>query len=84
MATVILTVDAKKQFAGLPQAVRERVAKILARLEKWPNVSGVKRLTGSLAGCFRIRTGDYRMRFRISGELITVDKIGHRKDVYED
>jgi mRNA-degrading endonuclease RelE of RelBE toxin-antitoxin system len=37
-----------------------------------------------LAGWYRIRTGDYRLRFRIEGETIVIDKIGHRKDVYDE
>ncbi len=31
-----------------------------------------------------MRIGDYRMRFRVQGNRVIVDKIGHRKDVYED
>jgi mRNA-degrading endonuclease RelE of RelBE toxin-antitoxin system len=60
------------------------VQKLLARLEKWPDVRGVKALSGNLAGWFRLRTGDYRVRFRVEGELVIVGKIGHRKDVYDD
>jgi mRNA-degrading endonuclease RelE of RelBE toxin-antitoxin system len=54
------------------------------RLRDWPTVSGAKALSGNLAGWYRIRTGDYRIRFRVEPGRITVDKIGHRKDVYED
>jgi mRNA-degrading endonuclease RelE of RelBE toxin-antitoxin system len=43
-----------------------------------------KALSGNLAGWYRIRTGDYRIRFRVGADQITVDKIGHRKDIYED
>jgi mRNA-degrading endonuclease RelE of RelBE toxin-antitoxin system len=31
-----------------------------------------------------MRTGDYRVRFHVKGETVVVDKIAHRKDVYED
>jgi mRNA-degrading endonuclease RelE of RelBE toxin-antitoxin system len=46
--------------------------------------SGVKALSGNLAGGYRLRTGDYRERFRVEGETIIVDKIGHRREFYED
>ena len=39
--------------------------KLVARLESWPNLSGVKHLKGNLAGKHRLRTGDYRMQFRV-------------------
>ena len=84
MATVTLTAEADEQMAQLPVRVRERIAKMLKRLEAWPIVSGVKALSGNLAGHCRARVGDYRIRFRINGDIIVVDKIGHRKDVYED
>ena len=47
-------------------------------------MSGVKRLAGNPAGWFRVRTGDYRVRFFIKNDVIFADKIGDRKDVYDD
>ena len=84
MATVKLTIEADEQRSRLPKKTRERVQKMLIRLEKWPAVSGVKKLTGNWAGWYRARVGDYRIRFRLKDDTVIVDKIGHRKDVYED
>ena len=84
MATVKMTADALNQFACLPKVIRERIRKIEARLTDWPDVSGAKGLTGDLAGWFRIRTGDYRVRFRVSKGTILIDKIGHRSEFYDD
>jgi mRNA interferase RelE/StbE len=83
MAIVELTGQALEQFARLPRGIQERVRKILHRLKDWPNVSGVKALLGDLAGWYRLRTGDYRIRFYVQGEIIVVDQIGHRRDFYE-
>jgi mRNA interferase RelE/StbE len=83
MITVKLTPEAKEQALRLPKATRGRIRDALKRLENWPTVSGVKRLTGNLAGWYRMRVGDYRIRFRVASETIVVDKIGDRKDVYE-
>lgn len=84
MATVALTPDAAEQLDRLPKAIHARVLALLKRLEHWPAVSGAKRLTGDRAGWCRLRTGDYRVRFRVDGENVNVDKIGHRRDFYED
>ena len=65
-------------------AIRARYERLLARLEKWPDVSGAKPLRGNLAGWYRFRTGDYRVRFYVRGETVIVDKIGHRSEFYED
>lgn len=84
MATVRLTPAAAAQLTALPnEAIRRRVVAVLKRLENWPTVSGVKRLSANLAGWYRARTGDYRVRFRIEGDAVIVDKIENRRDFYE-
>lgn len=84
MATVRLTPEAYRQAEKLPKPVHTRVLKLVQRLEKWPAVSGAKALSGNLAGWHRLLTGDYRVRFRVDGELVTIDKIGHRREFYGD
>jgi mRNA interferase RelE/StbE len=81
---VELTPDSLDEFRALPGTIQKRVQKVIGRLQDWPDVSGARGLSGNLAGWFRIRTGDYRIRFRVEWNRIIVDKIGHRKDVYED
>jgi mRNA interferase RelE/StbE len=84
MATVHLMPEAAGQLERLPKAIHSRVLDLLERLQHWPEISGVKRLRGGLAGRYRLRTGDYRVRFRVEGDNVTVDKIGHRREFYED
>lgn len=84
MATVIMTPEAFEQAERLPKTIRTRVLQLVERLKQWPEVSGAKPLTGELAGCYRMRTGDYRLRFSVEEETVVVDKIGHRRDFYED
>ncbi len=68
----------------LSVSIRTRVLMVVERLRNWPEISGHKRLTGPWTGYFRVRTGDYRIIFRLEGEVVRVIKIGHRKDIYED
>ena len=94
MATVEITAAAQEQFHRLPKVIRARMEKALQRLERWPEVSGVKALGGDLAGLCRIRTGDYRIQFRVIGgdesadppveDRVLVEKVGHRDGFYED
>ncbi len=84
MARVTVSPEALEQLAKLPRVIRERIGKLFQRLQAWPVVSGVKPLSGNLAGWFRLRTGDYRLRFHVDGESVIVDKIGHRSEFYED
>ena len=83
MATVELTPEAAEQLERLPKAIHDRVVRLFERLEDWPDVSGAKALRGALTGWYRLRTGDYRVRFRVQGETIIVGRIGHRRDIYD-
>ena len=60
-----------------------RVLEIIERLEKWPNVSGVKKLTGDWAGFSRIRSGDYRVVFAVLPDRIRIVRVANRREVYE-
>jgi mRNA-degrading endonuclease RelE of RelBE toxin-antitoxin system len=84
MATVELAAEAAEQLERLDNPIHARVLKLLARLEQWPEVSGAKPLSGDLAGRYRLRTGDYRVQFRVAGNVVTVERIGHRDRFYED
>jgi mRNA interferase RelE/StbE len=84
MATVMYDPEAAGQLEELPAKIKPRVLAIVERLTKWPEVSGAKPLRGRLAGHYRMRTGDYRVQFRVEGEQVLIEKIGHRDGFYED
>jgi mRNA-degrading endonuclease RelE of RelBE toxin-antitoxin system len=84
MAEVRLTAEAAEQFDGLPLPIKARVAGVFERMTSWPNVTGAKPLRGRLAGHYRIRTGDWRVQFRVEGAKLLVERIGHRDRFYED
>ncbi len=62
-------------------------ARIFKRLE-WlrVNVDSIVHLplTGKLAGSYKLRVGDYRAIYRILRDIqiIVVQSVGHRRDVY--
>jgi len=82
---VTLSDEAAAQLERLPKAVKLRIHGVVERLEKWPGVSGVKWLTADWAHHARVRTGDYRVIFRLldDDELLVV-RIADRRDAYAD
>jgi mRNA-degrading endonuclease RelE of RelBE toxin-antitoxin system len=82
MATVVLSPVAASGLEELSSPIHGRVLKLLVKLEQWPSVSGAKPLRGELAGRYRLRTGDYRIQFHVAGDIVTVEKIGHRDGFY--
>ena len=82
---VALATEARREYRKLPVTVRDRVNAVFERLAKWPEVSGAKWLAGEWKNHARIRTGDYRVIFRIESEtLIEVVRVAHRSVVYAD
>jgi mRNA-degrading endonuclease RelE of RelBE toxin-antitoxin system len=84
MAKVLLMPEADRQMQNLPRVIRYRLHDVVGRLERWPQTSGAKPLRHGLKGHYRIRTGDFRVMFRVVGEEVWIVRIEHRKDVYED
>jgi len=84
MARITYEPQAAEQLTRLPNAILRRLAALIERLEKWPEVSGAKPLRGNLAGHFRVRTGDYRVQFRVEADEVIIERVGHRDGFYED
>jgi len=82
--TVTLTPAAAREFDELPLTIQARMVGVFERLRDFPAVSGAKPLRGKLAGRYRMRTGDYRLQFRVERGTVIVEKIGHRDRFYED
>jgi len=78
------TPEADADIAELPVIIVSRLEAIIDRLERWPDVSGAKPLRGDWAGCYRIRTGDWRVLFRIAERTVIIVRVMHRSKVYED
>lgn len=84
MPNVTLEQEAAKQLGGLPKPIKSRIVELLVRLADWPNVSGARLLRGNLAGRYRLRTGDYRLQFRIEAGQVIVESVGHRDGFYDE
>ncbi|MGC8553725.1 MAG: type II toxin-antitoxin system RelE family toxin [Phycisphaerae bacterium] len=84
MALVKITPGAAKGLEDLPNVIHRRVMAVMAQLERWPEISGAKPLSGKLAGHYRKRTGDYRVQFRVDGDMGVIERVGHRDGFYED
>lgn len=80
----LVTASALEEFIALPRTIQTRVLQLVGRLRRWPNVSGAKPLSGPLAGHYRLRTGDYRLQFRIEHQTVIVERIGHRDGFYDE
>lgn len=68
----------------IPSNVQKRIKRAIERrLEPDPDKYG-ERLTRSLLGLWRVRSGDYRIVFEIDDKsnVVTIWAIRHRKNIY--
>jgi mRNA interferase RelE/StbE len=84
VVTVLLTPDGQRDFDELPATIQARVLRVIERLRDWPEISGAKPLRKEWSGHHRIRTGDWRIVFRVVTPKLIVVRIQHRSAVYED
>jgi mRNA interferase RelE/StbE len=87
MFEVILSPEARGFFAAADRPLARKLARSFAQLERDPRArhNNIKRLTGTLAGRWRYRVGDWRVVYRIDDRArqIHVLVIAHRSDVYD-
>jgi len=71
-----------EDLEALPRNIRERILRAIAqRLTTAPTHYGVK-LRQALSELWKLRVGDYRVVYDITGNHVTVWAVRHRKDVY--
>jgi len=83
MLSLIYTRRALKDLAALSAADGRRVRERLSTYAAAPEVAGqdVMPLKGTPGG-FRLRSGDWRALFTVSGVEMRVYRIGRRREVY--
>lgn len=74
-------ISTEADIQRLPQRIRGQILRKIERLERGLH-GDIKQLSGPDAG-YRLRSGDYRILFEVEGDIIVIQKIGHRKEVYD-
>lgn len=75
--------EANRSLAKLPRSVQERIDAAVDDLSDNPRPAGAERLT-SEDPIYRIRIGDYRALYTVDDDehIVSILRIGHRRDVY--
>ena len=78
------TSSAKRDIGKLPQPVIAKLAKLIDGLKENPYPPGARKMA-AMQDAWRIRAGDYRIIYRILGNILTIEviRIGHCGDVYQ-
>lgn len=76
--------SADKELRKLPAQIGRTLTKRIAALAEDPRPAGCLKLKG-FSDLWRIRSGDYRVIYRIDDGVLVVQviKVSHRSDAYE-
>ncbi|MBG1265236.1 type II toxin-antitoxin system RelE family toxin [Nostoc sp. WHI] len=71
-------------FEALTSTIQERILRKLRWLSENFEDLTPQVLSADLNGLFKLRIGDYRViySFDTEAQLITIHKVGHRRDIY--
>jgi mRNA interferase RelE/StbE len=74
---------ALKELAKVRPDTGMRLLRSIETLASDPRPRQSHKLSGSV-NCYRLRVGDYRVLYQVDDEaaLVTIFKIGHRREVY--
>lgn len=78
---------AEKQFLKLDKQIQRQIQKFVLQLKNLENPrSRGKALVGNLSHLWRYRVAEYRLICDIQDEkiLVTILRIGHRKEIYKN
>jgi mRNA interferase RelE/StbE len=80
--SILLTKSAARELERVPAKVRQRIVARIGALAENPRPVGAEKLSGD--DKYRIRQGDYRILYEIvDAELVvTVVRVGNRREVY--
>lgn len=79
---LVIKKSAERELRALPKQDLRRVTERLQGLSRNPRSLGCEKLSGR--DQYRIRQGDYRIVYAIddAARVVTLVKIGHRREVY--
>jgi mRNA interferase RelE/StbE len=80
--SLVIKKSAAKEIEAIPKRDRVRIIERIRSLATDPRPPGSQKLSGQ--DKYRLRQGNYRILYHILDDklVITVIKVGHRRDVY--
>ena len=73
----------RKDISTLDKTTCVRIRREIERKLMVDPIKFGKPLQYSLKGCRRLRVGDWRIIYVVAGFVVTIVKIGHRREIYD-
>jgi len=82
MVSIKLSERALDDIKEIDQVLARRIIEKILWLEKNFDSIVPERLHRELRNSFKLRIGDYRVVYSVNGNLVTIEAVGHRRDIY--
>nr|VFK60599.1 MAG: mRNA interferase RelE/StbE [Candidatus Kentron sp. UNK]VFK69885.1 MAG: mRNA interferase RelE/StbE [Candidatus Kentron sp. UNK] len=73
--------SAIRDLENIDHQEKQKIYSAILELRKFPNIQNVKKLT-NFYPAYRLRKGDYRILFDVSGDIVEIGRVLHRKNSY--
>ena len=83
MLKVEWTKDAIEDLQRLDKPIAKRILKKISWFSQHFDNITPEPLSAELAGTFKLRVGDWRVVYTVEPDVIVIQAIGHRKEVYK-
>lgn len=83
MPKIEWTKDALDDLQRLDKPVGRRILNKVTWLSQHFNNITPESLSGELSGAFKLRIGDWRVIYTVEKEVIVIQAIGHRREIYK-
>jgi len=83
MASTKWSRDALEDLEHIDPAIAKRIVQKISWLGE--NFSSIvpERLREEFSGLYKLRVGDYRVVYAVHDNAITIEAVGHRRDIYK-
>jgi mRNA interferase RelE/StbE len=78
------TEKAVADLVGLDRIIARRIVKKVTWFAKNFDSITPEPLSGGLKGMLKLRVGDWRVVYKVEGEIAQICFVGHRRDVYDN
>ncbi len=84
MAKVEWTEDAIEDLSRLDKPIIRRILKKVSWFSNNFDSITPESLSGDFKGAFKLRLGDWRVVYTIENDLILIQAVGHRREIYKE
>ena len=83
MASIRWTESALTYFQKFDSSVQKRILAKINWLGEHHGDTSVIRMKHELKGLYKLRIGDYRLLYSVREDMLIIEDVGHRSEVYE-